>query len=298
MREHPAHPTVPTDPSDEADPADRELDSCWTPARTVRHGRHQFLSYPYVHTQCMSQQASLLRSPNTQVISDTGRLVCDWCGCRFDARSPFGPIPRYCRPSHRNRASERRRGLLRPGERPQRNALPTPQSSPHTASLPGAIRDLRPVLNLFDLGHEVGRTGMHAEPRLSHTPRSFHRVRAGSVPNEIGLVPSLCGSWVQIHNLPTHLAVGPYRWCRRCEDLAPLQPTEPNWWHATTHRVATGLIDDLRSTELAVKQALAGSRDPRVTLERVQRQLEHVSANLGRPPTPPPSLHWNSVSCP
>jgi hypothetical protein len=270
----------------------RRIGKTTQPFRTTQL---QFLSYPHVHTQCMSFHST---SDHGQIISDTGRLVCDWCQCRFDARSPFGPVPRYCKPSHRNRASERRRGLLRPRERPQRNALPTPQSSPQTASLPGAIPELRKVLTLFDLGHEVGRTGMHSEPRLSHTPRSFHRVRPGSVPNEIGLVPSLCGSWVQVHNLPTHLAVGHYRWCRRCEDLAPLHPTEPNWWHATTHRVATGLVDDLRSTELAVKQAVVGRRDPWLTLERVQRQLEHVSANLGRPPTPPPSLHHNSVRCP
>jgi hypothetical protein len=34
--------------------------------------------------------------------------VCGFCGNEFERRSPKGPVPRFCSPSHRQRAFERK----------------------------------------------------------------------------------------------------------------------------------------------------------------------------------------------
>lgn len=36
-------------------------------------------------------------------------LVCEWCGVEFVRRGQRGPVPRYCKDSHRQRAYEARR---------------------------------------------------------------------------------------------------------------------------------------------------------------------------------------------
>lgn len=43
--------------------------------------------------------------------------ICEWCGKPFSAPHTRGPKPRYCRPSHRQRAFEFRRGLRGAHER-------------------------------------------------------------------------------------------------------------------------------------------------------------------------------------
>ena len=43
------------------------------------------------------------------------RLVCEWCGEEFDRPHIKGPPPKYCRPSHRQRAHEQRHDTDRPG---------------------------------------------------------------------------------------------------------------------------------------------------------------------------------------
>lgn len=36
-------------------------------------------------------------------------LVCHWCGAEFDRPHGRGPVPKFCRPSHRQRAFRSRR---------------------------------------------------------------------------------------------------------------------------------------------------------------------------------------------
>lgn len=36
------------------------------------------------------------------------KLICAWCGEEFERLHVKGPTPRYCRPSHRQRAFEAR----------------------------------------------------------------------------------------------------------------------------------------------------------------------------------------------
>jgi hypothetical protein len=253
----------------------------------------------------------------TQLIDPNGHLRCEWCATRFHRASVRGPEPRYCKASHRNRASERRRGLLRPGARPIREELPPPSFAHHHGCHPEASVQAKliahqwkfdtPDLTKVDsnmraapnrnLGHERGRANMENIPARFHVrDQSFHRARPGSLPNSAGLVPSLCGTMIKVHGLPAHLAGLQFRACRRCESLAPLHPLEPSWWDATGQRAATALVEDLRSTQLAVRQALAGARDPLVTLSRVSNELQTLGARLGRPQVPPPALHHRSVT--
>lgn len=41
--------------------------------------------------------------------TETGTAICAWCGAAFPVLARPGPTPRYCRPSHRQRAHEARR---------------------------------------------------------------------------------------------------------------------------------------------------------------------------------------------
>ncbi|WP_197739671.1 TetR/AcrR family transcriptional regulator [Mycolicibacterium sp. P1-18] len=54
--------------------------------------------------------------------------VCEWCGERFEARSGRGPVGRYCRPSHRQRAWEARRASRWP-------AATSPSDADHARAL-------------------------------------------------------------------------------------------------------------------------------------------------------------------
>jgi hypothetical protein len=38
----------------------------------------------------------------------TDSLVCEWCGRTFKRPATRGPVPSYCKPSHRQRAFEQR----------------------------------------------------------------------------------------------------------------------------------------------------------------------------------------------
>lgn len=39
-------------------------------------------------------------------------LTCQWCGEKFQRPNHRGPPPKFCRPSHRQRAHEHRRQLM------------------------------------------------------------------------------------------------------------------------------------------------------------------------------------------
>ncbi len=39
----------------------------------------------------------------------TTTLICEWCGDEFERPKPHGPVPKFCKPSHRQRAFESRR---------------------------------------------------------------------------------------------------------------------------------------------------------------------------------------------
>ena len=38
-------------------------------------------------------------------------LICEWCGRSFERTNVYGPIPKYCTPSHRQRAYEARKDM-------------------------------------------------------------------------------------------------------------------------------------------------------------------------------------------
>jgi hypothetical protein len=50
----------------------------------------------------------------------TDVLICEWCGDEFIKPKGRGPVPRFCKPSHRQRAYERRRWqpFTQPGRMP------------------------------------------------------------------------------------------------------------------------------------------------------------------------------------
>jgi hypothetical protein len=43
-------------------------------------------------------------------------LVCAWCGRTFAQPNAYGPVPKYCRKAHRQRAYEERVALRRIAE--------------------------------------------------------------------------------------------------------------------------------------------------------------------------------------
>jgi hypothetical protein len=230
-----------------------------------------------------------------QNINDSGQLVCEWCGTRFDRTSWNGRTPRFCRASHRVRACERRRGLLRARQRPERVTLPPPKYQlPMGAE---SHRILPGVLTFFAdqnmaVGHEVARSATTLI--RGTTMQDFHRVRPGAPPNKRGDVPSLCGTTVTPLGCSSFMMSGPG--CRKCASLAELHPVEPVWWDAGTQRVAATLLDDLRSSLLAVGQARAGKRDKNLTLNRLEQELRNLTAHLGRPDPLQPSLHHSSIT--
>jgi hypothetical protein len=221
---------------------------------------------------------------DTQVITPEGHLVCEWCGTHFANRSFLGRTPRFCRASHRVRACERRRGLLRPRHAPERRSLPSPGRQG-----PIGTTD-RPWLKLE---HERGES-----PKLviaDGRPFRFHRLRIGGLPDERGSVPSLCGTMVRPTENPAQ-SVARQNCCYSCERLAKLHPVDPNWWNATTQKVATALLTDLSSTILAVGQAAQGKRDPKLTLNRLDLELRMFAASVGIPSPLLPSMHHRSTA--
>lgn len=47
--------------------------------------------------------------PKIETEKETETYYCEWCGGSFDHRIGPGPKPRFCRPSHRQRAYEAKR---------------------------------------------------------------------------------------------------------------------------------------------------------------------------------------------
>jgi hypothetical protein len=211
-----------------------------------------------------------------------GRLRCEWCGVAFDARSRSGRLPRFCRASHRVRACERRRGLLRAGSAPVREVLPV-------SGRQGLIGVEPRKLVYFQ--HERGLSPWVDYRQFA--AQRIHRVRVGGVPGR-ELVPSLCGVMVRAVGNPVQ-ARGLFSTCRSCESLAGLHPVDPGWWNAMTQRVGTALLDDLRSTVLAVGQAVAGVRDRDETLERADRELRRLASAVGLTDPGRASLHHRSA---
>ncbi len=99
--------------------------------------------------------------PRHPTDDDTNALrPCEWCGTLFRRRSLHGRPPRYCKASHRVRACERRRGLLRPGQRPSRTNLPPPADY------------VGPPLGRIE--HDEGKThGTATGSSTSHAPADF-----------------------------------------------------------------------------------------------------------------------------
>ncbi len=217
-----------------------------------------------------------------QLIHRHGVLACEWCGERFDPRSHRGRLPRFCRASHRVRACERRRGLLRAGSAPLRSAMPAP-------SRQGPVGIEKGVF--IGQEHEPGSAPLIGTTTFRRL--RVHRIRVGGVPDG-RLVPSLCGAMVQPVGNPVQ-AGGLMSQCRTCERLALLHPVDPRWWSAMTQRVAGALIDDIGSTILAVGQAVAGARDRDETLVRADRDLRRFATAVGLREPLPPSLHLRSV---
>ncbi len=255
--------------------------SAWRRGRTAKD-----LSYPSVILEYMST------SPHSQNIHPNGYLYCEWCATRFDPRSLSGRTPRYCKASHRVRASERRRGLLRPTEPPRRTHLPVPSLQSHPVGIEKRAHDVIDFL-ARPLGHETGN-GRTVSPGTAGR-WGFHRARPGGLPNKRGYVPSLCGTMIKIIGLPTGISRSQNS-CRTCERLAELHPTHDAWWKASTQRTATALADDLRSTILAVGQATVEKRDPTETLKRVDQQLRNFVIQIGLPDPLEPSLHPKSTA--
>lgn len=198
--------------------------------------------------------------------------TCEWCGETFHRRSLRGRPPRYCRPSHRVRACERRRGLLRPGQRPPRAELPPPSDY------------VGPALGRVE--HDQGKTH-------STMAWTMHLARPGGLPDAKGRTPSLCGTMVRQAGERPHNS-GPV--CIHCTRLARLHPVNEHWWSAGTQRVATALVEDMRSLVLAVRQSRTKLRDPLPTLARVDAELTRLAVALGLDPVPEPSLHPRSCA--
>jgi hypothetical protein len=81
--------------------------------------------------------------------------------------------------------------------------------------------------------------------------------------------------------------------CKTCEHLADLHPVAPQWWSAMTQQTAFGLINDLQSTSLALRQARAGARPGPDTINRLDIRLTDILQRFGIQ-VPEPSLHWSS----
>jgi hypothetical protein len=196
--------------------------------------------------------------------------VCDYCGAEFIRPHHHGRQPRYCRPSHRVRACERRRGLLRARERPIRPPSPEPD---------------------FSDRHHIGMAWVR---KFSGNPRELmrtHRARPYAAPDPQGYVPSLCGhrmKFPEVRFSNHHTST-----CKVCEDLADLHPVAGQWWSASTQQTAFALLNDLQSTALAVKQAAAQARPAHDTITRLDRRLDDLLRRFGLQ-TPPPSLHPSS----
>ncbi len=224
-----------------------------------------------------------------QVFTPEGVILCEWCNTRFNPRSDRGRRPRFCRGSHRVRACERRRGLLRAGSPPQRRTLPEPKRA-------GQI-GVAGVPSVAFLAHEMGTPpfiGFEAFSRLR-----LHRVRVTGLPHGVAadapnLVPSLCGTMVKPVGNPVQTGTGWMR-CVSCERLAHLHPVDTRWWDAMTQRTAGVLLDDFGSTVLAAAQAVAGAREPVETLARLEAELRRFGRALGLPEPLAPSLHHRSV---
>jgi hypothetical protein len=199
--------------------------------------------------------------------------VCEHCGAEFERRSRFGRAPRYCKASHRVRACERRRGLLRAGRRPNRTHLPAPLH--YTGPQQG-----------HELTHQLGRS-----QHLTHWRTHF--VRPGALPDEQGRIASICGTMLRHPGeRPYGVGVG----CKRCNQLAPLHPVNESWWAARTQHGATALLADMSSLVLAVRQALDEKRDPSEVLERVEHELSMLVIAVGLDAIPAPSLHPRSCA--
>ncbi len=233
--------------------------------------------------------ASDCNTSDCQVITPDGDIECEWCRTRFNPRSHRGRRPRFCRGSHRVRACERRRGLLRAGSPPIRSSLPDPARTGPIGFEPSPF---------IRLTHEMGTPpviGFEAFSRLR-----LHRVRVTGLPHgpradSPGLVPSLCGAMVKPVGNPGQAGASWMR-CISCERLSHLHPVDPRWWDAMTQRTAGVLMDDIGSTVLAVGQAVAGVRDPAVTLARVEVELRRLGRALGLPEPLEPSLHHRSIA--
>jgi hypothetical protein len=224
------------------------------------------------------------------LIEPDGAILCEWCNTAFNPRSQRGRRPRFCRGSHRVRACERRRGLLRAGSPPIRQTLPAPQRA--------GVVGVQPMFPVHRFGHEQGTRTMVAFEAFSRL--RIHRVRVTGLPHGLdaddpGLVPSLCGTMVKAVGNPVQTGSGWLR-CRACERLAHLHPVDPRWWDAMTQRTAGLLMDDFGSTVLSVGQAVAGVRDPVETLRRVEAELRRLGKALGLPEPLAPSLHHRSVA--
>jgi hypothetical protein len=230
--------------------------------------------------------------PHSQIIHPGGGLACEWCGTRYEPRSRSGRTPRFCKASHRVRACERRRGLLRPSQPPTRTHLPEPIQQSHAVGIDKKFHHVVDRL-ATPVGHETGNARTISVRAMSHW--GFHRARPGGLPDRNGNVPSLCGAMIRILGLPTGV-LRRHNSCRTCERLAELHPTPDAWWKASTQRTATALADDLRSTVLAVGQAVAHERDPIETLTRVDRELRNYIANIGLFDPLDPSLHPRSTA--
>jgi hypothetical protein len=147
-------------------------------------------------------------------------------------------------------------------------------------------------VNQWDEEHENG-VAVFTNWRVFRRQR-IHRVRIGGVASG-GLVVSLCGVMIRVVGNPIQTGTRS-QLCNRCEALAELHPVEPQWWDAMTQRVCGLMLDDLRSTALAVGQAAAGARDPATTLHRADLELRQLCRRIGLPEPLPPSLHHRSTA--
>jgi hypothetical protein len=228
-----------------------------------------------------------------QELDEHGEHTCEWCGTRFNRKSHYGKTPRYCRASHRVRASERRRGLLRPRQRPERTSLPTAQYRHLLATDPTNAATIDELENQYDQGY-LTASSYWAHRRGITTHLDYHLLRPGAPPDETGRIPTLCGVAAQVTGKPV-LGLRDTSTCHTCQRLAPLHPPEPHWWKTTTLLTAATLADDLRSTILTIGQAIAGHRNPITVLQRTEHELKHMNNKLGRPKPLPPSLHPTST---
>lgn len=85
----------------------------------VRVSRNAITGMPLWHyAKCPSAQSAIYKSEHDEIPEGADLcarcfpiLLCEWCKRPFQQKGQRGPRPKYCKPSHRERAYEARAGI-------------------------------------------------------------------------------------------------------------------------------------------------------------------------------------------